>query len=224
MSAPSLSSSDAVANALATATAGGDGTAARRLLASLPDDVRREVALGQLASAAAAASPLAVELLVEQLDELRVARDAVRRFLLDETAIDDVTQDTLIGVAQSIGSFKGDAKFTTWLHQVARNRAVDHLRRRRATVALPDDDLTPADRISSLLASRETVRELLSRLPTHYREALVLRDIERLTYEETATRLGRNVNTVKSHVARGRALLAATLEEQSRLDREHKDR
>lgn len=222
MSTPSPTS-DAAVNALAAATAGGDGTAARRLLASLPDDVRREVALGQLAGAAAAASPLAVELLVEQLDELKVVRDAVRRFLLDEAAIDDVTQDTLIAVAQSIGSFKGHAKFTTWLHQIARNRAVDHLRRRRATVALPEDGQTPADRISSLLASREKVRELLSGLPVHYREALVLRDVERLTYEETATQLGRNVNTVKSHVARGRALLAATLTEQDQFDTEHND-
>lgn len=139
-------SAPAVLDALGAATADGDGTAARRLLAGLPYDVRREVALEQLATSAAGGSPLAVELLVEQLDELRVARDAVRRFLLDEAALDDVSQDTLIGVAQSIGSFKSEAKFTTWLHQVARNRAVDHLRRRRATAPLPAEDQASCSR------------------------------------------------------------------------------
>lgn len=66
-------------------------------------------------------------------------------------------------------------------------------------------------RISSLIASRETVRQLVERLPDNYRQAVELRDIQQLPYAEAARRLGLNVNTVKSHVARGRALLARML-------------
>ena len=70
---------------------------------------------------------------------------------------------------------------------------------------------TDAARMSSLVASRAAVQQLLAELPERYRDAVTLRDVERLPYAEVATRLGRNVNTVKSHVARGRALLAALL-------------
>ena len=66
--------------------------------------------------------------------------------------------------------------------------------------------------MSSLVASpRESVRQLLDELPERYRDAVTLRDVEGLPYAEVAIRLGRNLNTAKSHVARGRALLAALL-------------
>jgi len=200
------------APALENAVAAGDGLAARRIVGDLVAAARGEAVVERLAALAAAGSALAVELLVEVVDELGLARRVVRRFLLDEAAVDDVTQDTLITAAASIGSFRGDAKFTTWLYQVARNRAVDHLRRQRATVPLGDHDLSAAMRMSSLIASREAVRQLLERLPDGYREAVRLRDVERLSYADAAQRLGRNVNTVKSQVARGRALLAAMLD------------
>ena len=193
---------------LEAAVAEGNTSVARRALGDVGDDADRDAVLDLLARQSAAGSPLAVELLVEAVDRFGTARRAVRRFLLDEAAVDDVTQDTLITVARSVTSFRGDAKFTTWLHQVARNRSVDHLRRARATEALDEQEEGPAARMSSLVASRHAVQQLLSELPDRYRDAVLLRDVERLPYAEVATRLGRNVNTVKSHVARGRALLA----------------
>lgn len=200
--------------------AGGNASLARRQLGELRDDADHEAALDVLARNAAQGSTLALEMLVEAVDRFGAARRAVRRFLVDDSAVDDVTQDTLITVARSIGSFRGEAKFTTWLYQVARNRAVDHLRRVRSTRPLPDggdgegpEGLAPAtaERMSSIVASRHAVQQLLAELPDRYRDAVTLRDVERLPYAEVATRLGRNVNTVKSHVARGRALLAALL-------------
>lgn len=202
------------ADALETAVAAGDGLAARRLVGDLVGQARDtvDVTLELLARLAAGGSTLAVELLVEVLDERGIARRTVGRILVDEAAVDDVTQDTLITAAASVASFRGDAKFTTWLYQVARHRAIDHLRRQRATVPLGDHEQSAAMRMSSLIASREAVRQLLRRLPLGYREAVTLRDVEGLPYAEVATRLGRNVNTIKSQVARGRAMLAAMLE------------
>jgi RNA polymerase sigma-70 factor, ECF subfamily len=205
---------DGPASALDAAVAARDGLAARRIVSDLVAGAHGDAVVERLAMLAAAGSALAVELLVEVVDELGVARRAVRRFLLDEAAVDDVTQDTLITAAAAIASFRGEAKFTTWLYQVARNRAVDYVRRQRATVPLGDHEQSAAMRMSSLIASREAVRQLLERLPHGYQEAVRLRDVERLPYAEVAGRLGRNVNTVKSQVARGRALLAAMLDDE----------
>jgi RNA polymerase sigma-70 factor, ECF subfamily len=68
---------------------------------------------------------------VEAIDATGLTRAAVACVLIDEAAVDDVTQDVLIAVARSVGSFRGDARFTTWLFRMARNLAVDHLRRSR---------------------------------------------------------------------------------------------
>lgn len=198
------------AAALDEAMSACDGTRARRRLHDLVDEVGANEALEHVARRAAAESMLAVELLVEHLDDTGLVRRFVGGVLLDETAIDEVAQDTLVSVATAIDSFKGDAKFTTWLHRVARNRSVDYLRRQRATSPLDDDhDVGEAVRMSSMIATRETVRQLLMQLPDHYRQAVTLRDVEGLSYEDVAARLDRNVNTVKSHVARGRAFVAA---------------
>ena len=203
---------DGPATALDAAVAAHNGLAARRIVGDLVTAGQGDAVVERLAALAAAGSPLAVELLVEVVDDLGVARRAVRRFLLNETAVDDVTQDTLITAAASIASFKGESKFTTWLYRVARNRSVDFVRRQRATVPLDDHEQSAAMRMSSLIASREAVRQLLERLPDSYQQAVRLRDVERLPYAEVAERLGRNVNTVKAQVARGRAMLAAMLD------------
>jgi RNA polymerase sigma-70 factor, ECF subfamily len=191
-----------------------DPSRARRVLSDADADERTDLVEVLAQRAAADASPLAVELLIEAVDRFGLARSAVRLFLLDEAAVDDVTQDTLISVARTVTGFRGEAKFTTWLHQIARYRAVDHLRRVRSAPSLPEDDNepTPTAWVSSLVASRQTVRALLEGLAAPYRDAVVLRDVEQLPYAEIAERLDLNLNTVKSHVARGRALLAALVE------------
>lgn len=200
------------ARRLGDALDAGDGAAAYRVLADAPAErLARNAGLDLLAHRAAAGSMLAVELLATVVDELGLARAGVRRVLVDEAEVDDVTQDTLVSMARSLGSFTGEATFVTWLFTIAKRRAVDHLRRRRATEPL-GDDVGEAVRISSLVATRESVRTMVERLPDHYRRAVQLRDIERMSYADAAAQLGLNVNTVKSHVARGRALLARMLE------------
>jgi RNA polymerase sigma factor (sigma-70 family) len=203
---------DRAVSTLEAAVVGGHASLARRALGSISDESEREAVLEVLAAQSATGSRLAVELLVEAVDRFGVARRAVRQFVLDEAAVADVVQDTLITVVQAIGSFQGDAKFTTWLHQLARNRSVDHLRRVRSTTSREAVEPSPAERMSSLVASRHAVRQLLDQLPPRYRDAVLLRDVEHLPYADVATRLGRNLNTVKAHVARGRALLAGLVD------------
>lgn len=212
-------------DALTTALDRGDASAARRAVTdatpdATPDatsdataDAAADDVLDLLAARAAAGSALATELLVERLDESGVVRRFVRGALLDESAVDDVCQDVLISVATSIHTFAGASRVTTWVHRIVRNRVVDHLRRQRATTPLPDDDVGPGERMSSLIATRATVRDALSALPDLYREPVTLRDVQGLPYSEVAERLGRSVGTVKSQISRGRALVAARLED-----------
>ena len=153
---------------------------------------------------------MALELLLAAIDDLGIIRGAVRQLVLDQQAVEDVTQDTLIVVAEKIGTFRGEARFSTWLHQIARFKAIDHLRRQRETTTLDDTAAIPSDavRLSSMISSRTVLRELIDQLPEHYRVAIVLRDVESLPYDEIARREGIPLNTAKTRVARGRALIA----------------
>ncbi|MGH9209164.1 MAG: RNA polymerase sigma factor [Acidimicrobiales bacterium] len=168
--------------------------------------------LDPLALEAASGSPDAVELVVWAVDELGLARPAIRQLLVDERDVEEVGQDVLVAVAETLHGFRGDARFTTWLHQVARFKAIAFLRRRRSTEPLPGDDpVGDAQRISSMIATRTSISEVLAALPPDYREPVVLRDVQQLSYDQLAERLGLNLNTAKSRVARGRALVAARL-------------
>jgi RNA polymerase sigma factor (sigma-70 family) len=166
--------------------------------------------LDPLAREAARGSRTALETVVWAVDELALARPAIERLVIGEADVDDVAQDVLIAVAENIASYRGDAPFTAWLTQVAKFKAIDHLRRRRDESAeVPE--LTDAVRISSMLANRAVLDDVLTALPERYRQAVVLRDVEHLAYDEIAHRLGVNLNTVKTRIRRGRALAGARL-------------
>lgn len=188
----------------------------RRAQSSIADAVGRDDdghLIDAIAHAAAEGDPTALDLLLAAVDDSPRTRAPIRRLLIDADAVDDVVQDVLIAVAERIGSFRSEARFTTWLHQVARNKTIDHLRRQRDAASLDDHrtELSDGERISSLIASRSTIRTALDELPERYRTAVTWRDLEHLSYDEIAIRAGIPTNTAKTHVARGRALLAGRL-------------
>ena len=179
------------------------------LRAAAGDKAELSDLLDTVAAEAAGGSQDAIELLVWAIDAFALAMPAIRRVLINEVDVDDAGQDVLVAVASTVSSFRGDARFTTWLSRVARYKAIDHLRRKRDETRL--DDVPPGDagRISSLLTSRADLERALQALPEHYRAAVVLCDMQQLSYDEVARQLGLNLNTTKSRIARGRALLAA---------------
>lgn len=190
----------------------GNAAAARRSAAQLTEAGAGDEALALLAQYAPRSS-LALELLIETLDASGVVHRFAGAALLDKTAVDDVSQDALISIAESIGSYNGRGKVTTWVHSIVRRRVVDHLRRQRESAPLPDEQAAPAARMSSMIATRTTVQEALASLPELYRVPVTLRDIEGRPYAEVAQKLGRSVGTVKSQVSRGRAMVAARLQD-----------
>jgi RNA polymerase sigma-70 factor (ECF subfamily) len=141
------------------------------------------------------------------------------RVLGDPDDAADAAQDVLVTIARKLGSFRGDARFTTWLHRVATNVCYDHLRAakrqpvvRRLHDEGPTPDLGPpvpdhADEV----AGTQDVAAALARVPEDFRVALVLADVQDLPYDEIARILDVPVGTVKSRVHRGRLALARAL-------------
>lgn len=149
--------------------------------------------------------------------------------LKNETDAEDGAQETMINAFRHLKSFRGDAKFSTWLVTIAMNEARKRLRKGKTAkedsldATLEDHDggdYTPAVltdwREVPLEALekkelREKLREAVAGLPEKYREVFVLRDIEELNQEETAAALGINVSLVKVRLHRARMMLQKTL-------------
>ena len=138
----------------------------------------------------------------------------------------DVVQDSFLNAFQSLASFKGDAEFFTWLYRIAFNTAISLKRKKRPTVSLDagraggdGGGIDPTDeseytRPGAALERTEEERQLhaaMARLSHEHREALVLKDIEGLKYEEMAELLGVPVGTVRSRLHRARTELRALL-------------
>ena len=138
----------------------------------------------------------------------------------------EVAQDAFVKVYRTIGEFRGDCEFTTWLYQIvvnlARNKRRWWMRRgRKMTVSMdcpvetPDGEMTaqvaaatdPPDAEVARAEFVRTLEERIANLPTRYREVLLLRNVEDMSYEKIAVVLDCSVGTVKSRIARAREAL-----------------
>jgi RNA polymerase sigma-70 factor (ECF subfamily) len=167
--------------------------------------------------------------LIMQRHNRRLYRVA-RSVLNDDAEAEDVVQETYFRAFTHLDGFRGDAQLSTWLTRIALNEALGRLRRRRVTVSLKDIDAIndqgearviylPAARQDSdpeAAAARSEVRRLLEhavdQLPASFRTVFVLRDIEEMSVEETASQLGLRPETVKTRLHRARRLLRQSLD------------
>lgn len=138
----------------------------------------------------------------------------------------DMSQDAFIKAYNSLGSFRGDSKFSVWLYRIVSNLCLDFLRgrKRRPTVSLSaesdegediefdiaDESQSPETLLEQKL-TREAVRRGLDRLPPEQRQILLLREIQGLSYEVIAQVLELEAGTVKSRIFRARKRLSAFL-------------
>lgn len=147
-----------------------------------------------------------------------------RYFLRDPEEAADVTQDVLIKLWQHGDDLESGA-LGGWLRRVTRNACIDRLRHRRsyrATVAeAPDEEMVerapghqpdPA-RTAAARGFRRHLEAALAKIQEPYRSALILREIQGLKYEEISDTLDLPLNTVRTHLHRGRHLLRRTLRE-----------
>ncbi|MDO8925450.1 MAG: sigma-70 family RNA polymerase sigma factor [Sideroxyarcus sp.] len=157
---------------------------------------------------------------------VRRYQDRVFRFILrmngarDEAM--DLTQETFIKAFLALPGWRPDARFGTWLFQIARNATLDVLRRRQCVEFVPLDACLPeggacdprdgAPLPEEQLAGRQRIALLeraLRELPVEQREILLLRELEGMSYTEIAATLDINEGTVKSRLARARVAVLA---------------
>ncbi len=144
----------------------------------------------------------------------------------------DMTQESFVRLMRSLGTYRGETRFTTWLYRLVTNICLDGLRRRGRVVESLDepfgwqageDTQTTGDRLADddrwtnpeqqveLRESASEVRLALSRLPVTQRLALTLHYFQDMRYEDIAETMDLPLNTVKSHIRRGKERLAALL-------------
>jgi RNA polymerase sigma-70 factor, ECF subfamily len=141
------------------------------------------------------------------------------KFVGKHDEAEDLTQDIFLKVFKSLNTFDRRANFQTWLISVSRNLCIDHyrsVRKERQTIDRDVDanELAPAAPEAGPIAALEQrdritlLREALAALPDSLRTAVVMRDIQELSYQDIATRLKLPEGTVKSRINRGRTELA----------------
>ena len=132
---------------------------------------------------------------------------------------EDLTQDVFLKIFKSLDTFDRRANFQTWLVSVSRNLCIDHyrsVRKERETIDRDVDagELSPVAQTVSPVAQLEhadrveLLKKALDQLPPTLRSAVLLRDIQELSYQEIATKLRLPEGTVKSRINRGRTELA----------------
>jgi RNA polymerase sigma-70 factor, ECF subfamily len=141
------------------------------------------------------------------------------KFVGKHDEAEDLTQDIFVKVFKSLDTFDRRANFQTWLISVSRNLCIDHyrsVRKERQTIDRDVDanELSPAAAEPGPMAALEQrdrvalLRDALATLPASLRTAVVMRDIQELSYQDIAERLHLPEGTVKSRINRGRNELA----------------
>src|SRR5262245_43803758 len=199
--------------------------------APLPPDITSHMS----ADASSAQPPATDEIIERCLNGDQAAWEAIVRlyrrkvfnvaykFVGRHDQAEDLTQDVFLKLYKSLDTFDRRANFQTWLISVSRNLCIDHYRAVRKERETINRDVDPADfapaatdgRVDAQLEQRDRVkllRQALDRLAPTLRTAVMLRDIQELTYQEIADRLRLPEGTVKSRINRGRTELARQIQ------------
>jgi RNA polymerase sigma-70 factor (ECF subfamily) len=153
----------------------------------------------------------------------RVSR-LVARFVRSEAEVEDIVQESFIKAYRALASFRGDSAFYTWLYRIAVNTAKNHLvSASKRPISLSqfeknDDDDFQEDIFMSDAATpeselitkqiAETVNKSMNELPADLREAIMLREIEGMSYEDIADAMGCPIGTVRSRIFRAREAIS----------------
>ena len=143
------------------------------------------------------------------------------RMLGSPIAAEDVLQECFVRAWRALPRFRAEAKLLTWLYRIAVNEANRFLARESRRELLPFDDVlvdvpdlgAQTVELAEAGELRERLERLLAELPSHYRAAVVLRDVEGFSNEEAAELLDLDLRNFKSRLHRGRMAIRRRLEE-----------
>jgi RNA polymerase sigma-70 factor (ECF subfamily) len=137
---------------------------------------------------------------------------------------EDLAQEVFIRLFRTIGGFRGEAAFSTWLHRVTVNHVLMHFRKRKGRSEVTSDNdeslayLAGAQHSMPIrIVDRILLSEVMAKLPEGYREAIMLYDIEGLDHREIAERRGKSVGTSKSQLHKARVMLRELISRQHQL-------
>jgi RNA polymerase sigma-70 factor, ECF subfamily len=150
----------------------------------------------------------------ELLPHLRPLFGAAYRMTGNAHDAEDLVQETFLRAHRAFDRFVPGSNARAWLHTILQRVRTDAFRRtkrRPRTVELEGEGPTTPPPQDALASGREDLERALRALPGPFRDAVVLRDIQELSYAEIAAALGVPVGTVMSRIHRGRALLRASL-------------
>ena len=137
---------------------------------------------------------------------------------------EEAAQEAFIAAWRGLPNFRGESKFSTWLYQLASHAAIDLLRREKRQIAAeditevnaPDNAPDPQQRVEQS-EQRQAVRDAIRQLTPEYRQIVVLRFLQELSYEEIGTALKLPPGTVKSRLNRARSQLKEILSQSGNL-------
>ncbi|TGN17160.1 RNA polymerase sigma factor [Leptospira idonii] len=143
-----------------------------------------------------------------------VLSQANKAFSSSEEA-EDFTQEVFLKAYESLSTFRGEAQFSTWLFQIARNQISKHFKKKKLSTQTWDDSLptqvpnvTPS--FADQLAHEEEghlLRHLISKLPIAYQKPILLHYFENRSLKEISEDMNIKINTIKSHISRGKDLI-----------------
>jgi RNA polymerase sigma-70 factor (ECF subfamily) len=177
----------------------------------------------ELVAAFQAGDASAFDLLVSRWD--RKIQGAIYRVVGASEDSRDLCQEVFLKAYRALGGFKQEARFSSWLYQIALNACRDRLRRRRGRTQVSLDDLADGEReplqrgpsALDLVEAQDLARAVaaaMATLPDEQREVIALKEYQGLTFVEIAETLGVPVSTVKTRLYRGLGLLRQQLERQ----------
>ena len=138
----------------------------------------------------------------------------IRSRVSDPATTQDILQDVFVKIQKRLGQLQDPAKLEGWIYLITRNAIIDHYRTRKETVEVPDTlPAEPAADDGEIEELKASFRRMIYSLPEPYREAVVLTELDGLTQQELANRLGISLSGAKSRVQRGRAQLKQMLDE-----------
>jgi RNA polymerase sigma-70 factor, ECF subfamily len=147
-------------------------------------------------------------------------RPFIARRVANRVDVDDVVQEVFLRMQRGLSGLRDEQRFGPWVYQIARSAIVDH-RRLTAKHRLPDNDVTAEVNAADVeeddgAVEREVatyIAPFVAMLPSPYREALTLTELEGLTQKQAAEMLGISLSGTKSRVQRGRVQLRLALEQ-----------
>lgn len=161
----------------------------------------------------------AFRILVERYQE-RI-RNLIYSIFHEPEVVDDLSQEVFIKAYEALPQFRFQSSFYTWLYRIAVNKSRDELRKRKVRRLFSFQTLVDSsdkELLSKLVVEphdrelQEHLTAALQSLPEKYRVAIVLKDVEGMSYEEIAETMECEIGTVKSRLSRARAMMRKVLE------------